>query len=228
MERKNRTKRRAFGVVLGIVVALLLDSILLEMNLHLLLLRSPLGILGLPILLVLAVGVLIGLVMVGIAVGFWAAEKQWVPPVAWWVTVLVAVIGSLSVWGPVAIRILHLYLIVPGEIPVYPAAEGVQTVVRPLALLGPANVEVTFRTKASYQEIVQFYQDELIRRGWKDGPTFSKMHFSCGTPHWFQKTSYWFQTHRGFMWVKYHRSLPSYARADARVYITYQASRSGC
>ena len=86
------------------------------------------------------------------------------------------------------IRTLHLQWIGSREIPLFPGAEKVDSYVRPFPAEGGLSIRFTLRTAAEVEEVVQFYESELIKRGWKKGPRNLRSHHFGGTPHWFEKS----------------------------------------
>ena len=151
------------GIVLGIGAGLLLDSILFVM---------------VDVFAVLASftsGLLLTVpVVIGIMVGRRVALNRWLPEVPWAVIAVVAVVGwPLCIYAPVRIRTSNLQWIASKEAPIYPNADKVETYVGGYGGTKEGSyARIVLRTSAAREDIEQFYDGEMIRRGWKRGRSF--------------------------------------------------------
>ena len=147
------------GVVLGIGVGLLLDSVLVV-----------LGGIGTVWLTLLTFGLLmIGPIVLGGHLGSVLEKRGLLRHVRSWVIVLVAfVIWPVCVYAPVGLRTFQLRSLLL-EIPVYPNFSRLEKTVSLFGTDGgPPYAMVSLRTRDDETKILQFYRTELTRRGWKE------------------------------------------------------------
>lgn len=174
-------KRHAAGVILGVGFGLLFVSTVT------LLLRAVLTYFivysfGMIVILPIAAGIYLG---IGVA-------KWWSPPeLSWPVLLLIAaVLWPALVALPFEVRSFELRLSTPGIVPVYPESQRVDVITN----LGDNeefgdSVTLTFKAKAGSNDVVDFYKDQLVRQGWKEGPVSFIKWRRGDTPHWFEKNN---------------------------------------
>lgn len=127
--------------------------------------------------------ILIVPVWFGIRVGVKAAQKGMLPTASWIVIAAVAIVTwPAAIYIPVGVRTAHLHLLAVREIPTFPGADKIYHSLIPIAdeEIGPS-ITYVFRVEANEKEVVTFYRDELVRRGWKERPLSS---------NWFQKQAW--------------------------------------
>lgn len=155
--RAEGERRLRLGVVVGIAAGLLLGSILSLATRPLLFLLYPI------------------LAMLGGCLGAHAARKGWGPVVRMRVVVLVALVAwPISVYAPFGLQEAGLQAIARRAIPLVPAAERAEIIVKKkyrgfaLAARVDPYVQVRFRTRALPVEITHFYREKLAAGGWEE------------------------------------------------------------
>ena len=152
----NRPKRIAFGAAIGVGVGLLVDSALLvPTSIYFLVFVWPVIV---PPMLGLAVGALLG----------WVG---WMPSASWRVSLFGSIVlWALCVWIPVKIRAWQFNTLAHREIPVFPGARLTRSYIEPYMADGGSEVHLEFCVGATTNEVLKFYQNELVHRGWTGFP----------------------------------------------------------
>lgn len=175
---KTSLRRRMLGIVVGAAVGLFVDSALVV-------------VLGAPIIyfVVFTFGLnVLAPIVIGIAWAInWASKLSREP--SWQALVLLAAtLWPAAVGTPFAIRIAQLHIAAWHDVPRYAHARNVSTT----AELGESEdfgsrVRMKFITEDTPAEVIQFYRNELNRRGWKPGPPQFIERKMDGTPLWFMR-----------------------------------------
>lgn len=152
----NRSRRVAFGAVIGVGIGLLVDSVLLvPTSVYFLMAIWPVI---LPPVLGMGIGALLG----------W---KGWMPCFSWPVSLLRGIaLWVLCVWIPVKIRAWQFNSLAYREIPAYPGAKLIRSYIQPYMADGGSDVHLEFCFGANTNEVLRFYQNEFVRRGWIEFP----------------------------------------------------------
>lgn len=155
--KTEKAKRFVFGIAVGIAAVLLIDTVWL--------LAIP-GWGGLWIIWTAPLHFIIGAVA-----GILLAWRRWMYKTAWWVTALfVILVWPLCIAAPIKIRSLQFSWIAAHVIPTYPGAERTQMTKKLYGGDNPPRVRIELRSYAPSQKIIRYYQEELVRRGWKELP----------------------------------------------------------
>lgn len=150
---KKRVKQIIFGIVLGVAVGLLFDSLLLLAT------SAWLAVAILPVLL----PVIIAASVFGIL-----GMKGLLPALPWWCVLLVMLIGwPIAYQGPIWVVETHFRLIEYREIPMYYNTEKISTQIVAIRGDGGRWMSSKFKAKGTnYKEVAVFYKEELAKKGW--------------------------------------------------------------
>ncbi len=139
-----------------------------------------------------------------VKVGLSKARAGALPTLQWSTVVLIALtILPLSLGAPIGLRMLHLHAFGIYEVPVLPGSEKLETETTILADSndGP-RIVYRYRTIASPDEVMAFFDKELGQKGWTAGPEMFRKHSLKGTPHWFEKQELWGGNHLSISFSK--------------------------
>ncbi|MCF6155562.1 MAG: hypothetical protein E3K36_09985 [Candidatus Brocadia sp.] len=176
--KKRKIRQILFAIVLGIAVAIFLNSLLLIWMGNVVIKYFHLWFFILFVIPIFCVtkGVL------------WIFRRELLSDVPWIVIAFIAILGwPLCNYVPVGIRISQLRFLTKQEIPLYPDTKRTRILVQPVAMdaHGYYRVSLVMKTPADREDIVPFYQRELRRRGWK--VSNKKFPFPDDTTYWFEK-----------------------------------------
>ena len=139
-----------FGAIVGTATGLFLSSIFLVATTLWYVIFTPI------------------IVIFCLVLGLWAGWKRWMPNATWQVSLLIALVAwPICIWGPIEARTLQFYWFASNEMPVYPQAVKMKTIVTPLAADNRPGVQILFWTDANSEQIMDFYFQHFIQRGWK-------------------------------------------------------------
>lgn len=179
----QRVPRRhlALGVILGVGLGLLVDSVLVLMLRYLIVYYIVFS-LGLIVILPIVKGIKLGIRFV---------RNRSPRELSWPALLLLAcALWPTVIALPFGLRLVQLRLIAPAVVPAYPRAERVSVRVR----LGDLensfdSVHFVFSTEADSTDVVDFFRDRLVGHNWVEegtSPTGQSIH---GTRHTFRQRS---------------------------------------
>lgn len=146
----KKGKSILLGAVVGIAIGLLLSSIFLVATTLWYVVLTPV------------------IVIFCLVLGLWAGWQRWMPNVTWQVSLILALVAwPICIWGPIETRTLQFYWFASNEMPVYPQAVKMGTIVTPLAADNRPGVQILFWTNANPEQIMDFYFQHFIQHGWK-------------------------------------------------------------
>ncbi len=150
---KLKLRQTIFGIVLGIAVGLLIDSILLLAS------SAWLIVFIIPVVIPVIAG----------AAGFGILGKGGYLRVSSWLSILLVIVIAwpLCLLGPIWWKEAELKSGVSRELPVYAGSQKISTNVVPIGGDGKPWIGVDFSVKANYLEVMDFYRRELPKKGWK-------------------------------------------------------------
>ena len=147
----NRSRRVAFGAVIGVGIGLLVDSVLLvPTSVYFLMAIWPVI---LPPVLGMGIGALLG----------W---KGWMPCFSWPVSLLRGIaLWVLCVWIPVKIRAWQFNSLAYREIPAYPGAKLIRSYIQPYMADGGSDVHLEFWLWSEHKRGSQVLSERVCTQG---------------------------------------------------------------
>ena len=209
----HRSRRIAFGVMVGVAMGLLVDSVVVV----------PTSIWFLTMIFPVVLPPLLGGIL-GLVLG-WLGH---IPAVSLKATLLATIpLWFLCIWAPVQVRVWQFRALADHQIPVFPGATLTSRIVQPWLADGGSSVYLEFCVKADTNEILKFYRSEFVQRGWKEFPKKSAGNIEPWDWYPFSKNGRYLSLYvaKGCSWPDY-RPDDSFVQIHCSVYNFLQRKTS--